>query len=257
MVIRDASPSDLPLIREILTSANDAPYDIAPVLDEKCFGPGAFGPPRIRVYEDAGIGVSCGKYLRLLAVVPDRRGRGIGTALLRDSGATIIGAEPGNYFLPGVTELDAGFFIRRGYIETAKTWNLHADLWSAGDLARGPGAVLETPIDDSLVTFVRREFGNSWAFEASKAAAGFYIPDVAFAVIEANNRGLGTFGPTGVAKAHRGKGHGRTVLRAALAALARRGYTRAIIPWTDAVDFYRRSCGAEPAHRFVTLSVKG
>ncbi len=255
MVIRDASPSDLPLIREILTSANDAPYDIAPVLEEKCFGPGASGPPRVRLYEAAGIAVSCGRYLRLLAVLPERRGEGIGTALLRDSGPAIIGAEPGNYFLPGVTERAAGFFTRRGYLETGATWNLHADLWSAGDLARAPRPDLETPIDASFLDFVRREFGNAWAFEVSKAAAGFYIPDVAFAVIEANNRGLGSFGPTGVAKAHRGKGHGRTLLRAALAALARRGYTRGIIPWTDALDFYRRSCGAEPAHRFVTLKV--
>jgi GNAT superfamily N-acetyltransferase len=256
VVIRDASPSDLPLIREILTRSSDAPYDIAPVLEEKCFGAGASGPPRVRVYGDAGIAVSCGKYLRLLAVVPERRREGIGSALLLDSGASVIGAEPGNYFLPGVLERDAGFFIRHGYAETAVTWNLHADLWSAGDPARVPGPVLETPIDQALLDFVRQEFGNTWAFEVSRAAAGCYVPDVAFAVIEANNRGLGTFGPTGVASAHRGKGHGRTVLLAALAALARRGYTRAIIPWTDALDFYRRSCGAEPAHRFVTLTVK-
>ncbi|HET7706419.1 MAG TPA: hypothetical protein VFM36_10060 [Thermoanaerobaculia bacterium] len=252
-MIRDASPSDLPLIREILTRSSDAPYDIAPVLEEKCFGAGASGPPRVRIHGEAGMAVSCGKYLRLLAVVPERRGRGIGTALLLDSGARVIGAEPGNYFLPGVLKNVAGFFVRHGYAETAATWNLHVDLWTAGDPARVPD--LETPIGTSLLDFVRREFGSTWAFEASKAAAGFYIPDVAFAVIEANNRGLGTFGPTGVAAAHRGKGHGRTVLLAALAGLARRGYTRAIIPWTDALDFYRRSCGAEPAHRFVTMTV--
>lgn len=208
--------------------------------------------PRVRVYEDAGIAVSCGRYLRLLAVLPERRGSGIGTALLRDSGAAVIGAEPGNYFLPGILERDAGFFTRRGYVQTASTWNLHVDLVSSAPL---PDPALQAPIDDSFLSFVRREFGRTWAFEASRAAAGFYIPDVAFAVIEANNRGLGTFGPTGVAKALRGRGHGRAVLLAALAALARRGYPRAIIPWTDAVDFYRRTCGAEPAHRFVTLTV--
>jgi GNAT superfamily N-acetyltransferase len=249
-VIRDASPADLPLIRTILVDANDAPYEIGPVLEEKCFGPGVAGPPRVRIWEDAGLAVSCGKFLRLLAVRRDRRGRGIGTALLRDANPSVIAAEPGNYFLPGVPERDAGFFLRRGYAETAAAWNLHVNLKSV------PGSEfdLRVPVDQ-VAEFVKREFGSIWAFEVARCAAAILIPGVAFAVIEANNRGLGTFGPTGVAKAHRGKGHGRTVLLAALAELGRLGYTRAIIPWTDATEFYRRSCGAELAHRFFTLTV--
>jgi GNAT superfamily N-acetyltransferase len=253
-VIRDATPADFPLIREILLGANDAPYDIAPVLEEKVFGPGFAGTPRVRIAENAGVAVSCGKHLRLLGVTRERRGRGVGTALLRDSNAAVIGAEAGNYFLPGVPLRDEPFFVKRGYERTALTWNLHAKLWSAGDPARDAPHDLLVAIDSRFLDFVRREFGNIWAFEAAKGAAGFLIPDVAFAVIEANNRGLGTFGPTGVAKAHRGKGHGRAVLQAALAALARRGYERAVIPWTDALEFYRRSCGAEPAHQFATLT---
>jgi GNAT superfamily N-acetyltransferase len=246
-VIRDATPADLPLIREILLRANDAPYDIAPVLEEKVFGPGMAGTPRVRIYENAGVAVSCGKYLRLLAVDRAERRRGAGTALLRDSNAIVIGAEAGNYFLPGVSLEDESFFLKRGYERTAITWNLHVEPHPS------PSDLL-VPIDEQFLGFVRREFGKVWAFEAAKGAAGFLIPDVAFAVIEANNRGLGTFGPTGVAKVHRGKGHGRAVLLAALGELARRGYERAVIPWTDALEFYRRSCGAEPAHQFVTLT---
>lgn len=246
-MIRDATAADLPLIREILLQANDAPYDIAPVLEEKVLGAGLAGDPRVRILDDAGVAVSCGKYLRLLGVARDRRGRGAGTALLRDSNAAVIGAEGGNYFLPGVPLRDEPFFLKRGYQRTALTWNLHVE-------PRPSPADLLVPIDERLLGFVRREFGNVWAFEAAKGAAGFLIPDVAFAVIEGNNRGLGTFGPTGVAEAHRGKGHGRAVLLAALGELARRGYRRAVIPWTDALEFYRRSCGAEPAHQFVTLT---
>jgi len=248
-VIRDATTADIPLIREILVEANDAPYDIGLVLEEKCFGPGTAGPPRVRIWQDAGLAVSCGKFLRLLAVRRERRGRGIGTALLLDASPSVIAAEPGNYFLPGVPERDARFFLRRGYAETAATWNLHVDLEAVSrDVPDLRASVNE------VAGFVKREFGTTWAFEVARSAAAILIPGVAFAVIEANNRGLGTFGPTGVAQAHRGRGHGRTVLLAALAELGRLGYTRAIIPWTDATEFYRRSCGAEPAHRFLTLT---
>ena len=36
--------------------------------------------------------------------------------------------------------------------------------------------------------------------------------------------------------------------------LAATGFSRAIIPWTDAISFYRKACGAEPAHRFLTYT---
>ena len=34
----------------------------------------------------------------------------------------------------------------------------------------------------------------------------------------------------------------------------RLGYARAVIPWTDAFDFYRKCSGAEPAHRFIAFA---
>jgi GNAT superfamily N-acetyltransferase len=251
-LIRTATRTDLPRIVEILRRGNDTAYDIEAVAEEKCFGHGFTGEPRVRLFGDEGVAVTCGKYLRLIAVDRDRRGRGVGTALLRDAAAEVIGAEPGNYFTPGVLHDQAGFFLRRGYKETASTWNLHMSfpaergIWAGGEKPASP-----TP---EMLDFVRQHFGRIWEFEAARAETAFYLEDTAFAVVEANNRGLGTFGPTGVAKAKRGLGHGRTLLRAALTHLAAKGYDRAIIPWTDAVEFYRRSCGAEPAHRFVTLS---
>src|SRR6266576_3777431 len=37
--------------------------------------------------------------------------------------------------------------------------------------------------------------------------------------------------------------------------LHRLGYQSAVIPWTDAIEFYRKACGATVAERFVTLGV--
>src|ERR1700687_2819618 len=105
-MIRDASRPDLPQIRELLGRANDMPYDLARVAEEKCFGAGYEGEPQARIYGNfEGIAVTCGKYLRILAVDRNRRRRGIGSELLRDAesrGAWVVAAEPGNYFTPGV-----------------------------------------------------------------------------------------------------------------------------------------------------------
>lgn len=248
-MLRDAIREDLPLIRNLLRGANDSPYDLEKVAEEKIFGHGFSGPPKVRLHGEEGVAVSCGKYLRLLAVARDQRGRGIGAALLRDSNASVIAAEPGNYFLPGVLERDAPFFIRHGYEERGFTWNLDATVSSAGERMQ------TIPVGDrQFLAFVEREFGRIWRFEASRARSAIYLENIGFAVIEANNRGLGTFGPTGVAKEHRGKGYGRTLLRGAVAELATLGFDRVTIPWTDAIEFYRKSCGAEPAYRFVTLA---
>lgn len=252
-MIRNATRDDLPLIRRLLLRANDYPYDVQAVAEEKCFGRGASGEPRVRLHGQAGVAVTCGQYLRLLAVDREQRGRGIGTALLGDSNASVIAAEAGNYFTPGVLEKDAGFFKKHRYEERASTWNLEAPV-----IARVTVPNEDVPnvaaSDPRFLAFVEREFGRIWAFEASRARSAIYIENIGFAVIEANNRGLGTFGPTGVAKRHRGKGYGRTLLLAALAELGNLGYRHATIPWTDAIDFYRKSCGAEPAHSFVTLA---
>ena len=253
-MIRDAHPNDLPLLRDLLRRASHAPYPIDPVVEEKCFGPGARGSTRTRLFDDAGVAVTCGRHLRLIAVVPERRRQGIATALLADSGASVIGAEAGNYFTPGVVDSDSGtigFFKSLGYRETAETWNLHAD--PAAGVPGGPE--IRTGASAPLVEFVRREFGNIWAFEVARAQNVFWMEGVGFAAVEANNRGLGTFGPAGVKAEHRGKGYGRVLLLAALADLGRLGYREAVIPWTDALEFYRRSCGAKPAHRFVTFAL--
>lgn len=248
---------DLPAITDLLVRANATPYDIRTVAEEKVAGAGYAGEPVVRVHGDyAGVSVTCGKHLRLLAVDPAQRGRGIGTALLRDAesrGASIVAAEPGNYFTPGIIDSDVAtleFFRKRGYKETARTQNLIAPVEDSRPRQSSARR-------DDVLRFIEAKFGPIWRFEAAKAATIFHTEAkgaiTGFATHEANNRGLGFFGPTGVDPAFRGRGLGRDLLRASLSDLKRLGYREAVIPWTDAIEFYRKSCGAEIAHRFVIM----
>jgi GNAT superfamily N-acetyltransferase len=265
-VIRTATRADLPRIIELFANANDAPYDLGVVAEEKCFGAGVSDETNVSVFGDfAGVAVTCGKSLRILAVDRKKRWSGVGSALLRDAvsrGARIAAAEAGNYFTPGVVTTDTpaiDFFTKRGFRETANTYNLVAELGvESGEL--GVGVNRTTPqTRDRVLAFIEREFGRIWRFEASNAGDNLFYVEVdgniaGFAAHDANNRGLGFFGPTGVARAHRSRGLGAALLRASLADLHRLGYKRAIIPWTDALEFYRKACGATVAARFVTLT---
>ena len=265
-MIRTATVEDLSALRELFARANDAPYELERVAEEKCFGEGFAGQPVVRVFGDfLGASVTCGKWLRILAVDRAARRQGIGSALLADANPTVIAAEPGNYFTPGVfagDETSLAFFRNRGYIESARTTNLIAP---SNPATQQPSNLLRrsTHSDrDRFLAFIEREFGKMWRFEASKAfhvetPTAFYSEEdgeiTGFVVHEANNRGLGVFGPVGIIKRVRGTGIGRELVLASLADLHRLGYTRAIIPWTAAIDYYRRTCGAEPAHQFVGL----
>jgi GNAT superfamily N-acetyltransferase len=269
-MIRLACPEDLPALRQLFARASDAPYDLATVAEEKCFGDGIAGTPVTRVIEKSGrvvaAAVRCGKWLRVLVVDREERRRGLGSALLGD--AAIIAAEPGNYFVPGVPLEDEGakaFFRARGFVEGLTTWNLNVDLGDGLRARRSRGDVRRPELDEAarVLEFVEREFGRVWRFEAAKAFAREVPPAfiaeeegaiTGFAVHDVNNRGLGWFGPTGVAKAMRGRGVGGRLLLASLEDLQRLGYERAIIPWTDALDFYAKASGAKPAHRFVAFA---
>jgi mycothiol synthase len=280
-VIRTATRADLPRIAELFVRSNDAPYDLARVAEEKCFGAGVSGEPNVAVFGDfAGVAVTCGKSLRILAVDRNQRWRGVGSALLRDAvsrGARIVAAEAGNYFTPGVVMTDTpaiDFFTKRGFRETANTYNLVAEL-GVGSGKWGVGVETQTPLPaphsphpirvtpqtrERVLSFIEKEFGRIWRFEASNAGDNLFYVEVdgkiaGFAAHDANNRGLGFFGPTGVARAQRGRGLGATLLKASLADLHRLGYERAVIPWTDALEFYAKSCGAVVAARFVTMTL--
>jgi GNAT superfamily N-acetyltransferase len=167
----------------------------------------------------------------------------------------VIFAEPGNYFTPGVLATDTAtlaFFHNHGYAKKTRTWNLEADLTAVQPRDRGT----EEP-RNRVLAFIEHHFGKIWRFESSRAMGIVTREEngdiTGFAAYEANNRGLGTFGPTGVAKPMRGRGIGGELLMDALAGLRELGYDKAIIPWTDAIEFYRKSSLAEVAHEFVIL----
>ena len=145
------------------------------------------------------------------------------------------------------------FFETRGYRQTATTWNLEVELGRFD--ARGTPATDR----DRALAFIEREFGRIWRFEAAKAPTLFieeHDGEIAgFAAHDANNRGLGFFGPTGVREDMRGRGIGCRLLLASLPDLRRLGHRTAVIPWTDALDFYAKCCGAKPANQFVTLAI--
>ncbi|MEO8034899.1 MAG: GNAT family N-acetyltransferase [Acidobacteriota bacterium] len=261
-MIRTATIADLPRLIELFARANDTPYDLPRVAGEKCFGPGLTGQPVTRVWGDfEGAAVTCGRYLRLLAVDRERRRSGIGSALLHDAvalGTAVVGAEPGNYFTPGAPLETSAFFRALGFRESDSTENMDADL--AGITAAGRRATAGDR--ERVLEFAERNFSAAWRFECESAFANtpptVFIAEEAgaiagFAAHEANNRGLGFFGPTGVAESLRGRGIGRQLLLASLADLRRLGYHRAVIPWTDAIEFYQKSCGAVRAGRFVML----
>src|ERR1051326_9273582 len=78
-VNRDA----LPGLQELFAHANDTPYDLVAAAEEKGFEDGVAGAPVVTVYGDfLGCSVTCGQYLRLLAVHREHRHRGIGTELV-------------------------------------------------------------------------------------------------------------------------------------------------------------------------------
>jgi ribosomal protein S18 acetylase RimI-like enzyme len=256
--VHTATPADLPRLRELFAHANDAPYDLVTVAEEKCFGDGVAGAPVTTIFGDfLGASVTCGKYMRILAVHREHRRLGIGTELLRDAfarGARVVGAEAGNYFTPGVRLASADFFVKRGR-KTAETQNLIAVTPSVSE---GPGRA-GGATRDRVLAFIKREFGNIWHFEASRTEALHYIEHegeiAGFAAHSANNKGLGFFGPTGVARHLRGRGYGRQLLLASLADMRAKGYEHAIIAWTDALDFYAKACGATIHERFATFLI--
>ncbi len=165
-VIRTATRDDLPFLCELFARGNDTPYDLAVVAEEKCFEGGFAGEPVVRVIEGKAAAVTCGKFLRLLAVDRDARGKGFGSALLRDSQASVIAAEPGNYFIPGVLESQRGFFEKHGFVESASTWNLDASTDIEGEALRPAHADR-----DRVLAYVEREFGRIWRLKRRRRSS--------------------------------------------------------------------------------------
>lgn len=263
----------------------------AEVAEEKLFGAGPSGPPQaLGAWQEGalvGVAAVAANRIRVLAVMPAARGRGIGGALLercvavaRAAGETSLGTldQPGNYLAPGIDERNVdtiGWLERRG-------WRRHAELRSnvlidvrdnprvtaarAGELAiaagqRGYHIRRAGPEERPLVDAVGAEFGGAWPFELERAL-GFDPPGVhvatrdgaycAFAAHDGNNRGLGWFGPTGTWPAHRGQALGEALLVACLVDVADR-HARCEVAWIGPRPFYDKVAGIAADRRFVVL----
>ncbi len=262
----------------------------ADVADEKLFAPGpdmpaiAFGAEEGS--ELVGVAAVSGRWLRLIAVVPEARGAGIGSALLAqcETAARSVGAprlraldQPGNYLAPGVDERNReaiGWLERRGFVRgelrdnvlIAVRDNPRVTAERAAELAARCGAIgyeirRARSDETALCDAVAGEFGGAWPFELSRALghepAGVHVAIHAgaycgFAAHDGNNRGLGWFGPTGTWPAHRGKGLGEALLIACLVDVAA-AHDRCEVAWIGPRPFYEKVAGIVEDRRFVSL----
>ena len=257
-----------------------------PLVYEKIWGDGDYQPELTLKYVEAGriVGMIMGVkrdtrgYVKLIAVAPEYRNRGIGTQLLErvEHGLAgvaeirVVGSPP-NYLAPGVdpryTEAYV-FFKRHGYEVCGEACNMEVVL--TPDVVRYDHILerLKTKnisvrradrnISDTIREFIDRHFKGWWPeVEAglSNHPATVFVAErdnqiVGFAAHKTNNKVLPWFGPMGVDSNLRGMGIGEALLRCTLADMYDMGYKKAIIAWVGPIEFYYRTVGAKVTRVF-------
>ena len=218
--------------------------------------------------------------VRLLAVDPARRRRGIGTALLdaladglRERGATVLrlGECAPVYLTPGVDlRLESGlaFAEATGFRVIGESVDLGVDLaqdWATdADEARlrAEGVAVRRVSGDADRAALGRLLDAEWpAWHPEVALALAHDPPavhvalrdgdaLGFAAHSASHVGLAWFGPMGTAPAARGLGVGAVLLRRCLADLRAAGHPSATIAWAASLPFYEKTVGATVARRY-------
>jgi GNAT superfamily N-acetyltransferase len=263
----------------------------ADVAHEKLFGKGPIGTPHaFAAYEgDVLVGVAgvCGRWLRVLAVDPSARRRGIGSELLtacedhaRQAGEPRLRAldQPGNYLAPGIDERNAdaiAWLAKRGWHRDGdarcnvlidvranpRVTQARADELADAARVRGYEIRRAAAGEQALLDAVALGFGGAWPFELARALEhsppGVHVAlrdgtYCAFAAHDGNNRGLGWFGPTGTWPEHRGKGLGEALLLACLVDVAR-DHERCEIAWIGPRPFYEKSAGIVAERSFAAM----
>ncbi|HEY3802871.1 MAG TPA: GNAT family N-acetyltransferase [Kofleriaceae bacterium] len=261
------------------------------VAREKLFGDGPTGTPHALGAWDGetlvGVAAVCGRWLRVLAVVPGARGRGIGQALLAACEAIAKAAgeprlraldQPGNYLAPGIDERNAdaiAWLAKRGWhrdgdarcnVLIAVQGNPRVSIERAAELAdrataQGYEIRRARAGEQPLLDAVAAGFGGAWPFELARALEcdppGVHVAlkdgaYCAFAAHDGNNRGLGWFGPTGTWPEHRGKGLGEALLLACLVDVAR-DHERCEIAWIGPRPFYEKAAGIAGERTFAAM----
>jgi len=202
---------------------------------------------------------SDGAHIRLLAVDPEARRQGLGTALVqaaedwaRAAGhpRLITGADPPSYLWPGVPSIETGLlslFERRHYSRTEVNFDMDVDLRAIPD---DPGGHhLARPDErDEIDAFMVANWDN-WRPEVLRALEKGNLvvardpsgesgagPLSAFCAFEVNRRG--TLGPVAVRLDLMGQGRGKGVLLGALHELRRRGADHVAVSWVGPVPPY-------------------
>lgn len=200
-------------------------------------------------------------FVKLLAVHPTVRRRGVGTALLdrlesfaRGAGAETmdVGTSAPVYVVPGVdvrsTEAVC-FFEARGYARTGDAVNLGVSL---RDLPP-PSLPVRDAVETDLTTTLRwvAEVHPNWIDELTRGVRGgtcVVCGSDGFACYDVNRDGW--FGPIATRPDRRTHGVGAATLLAALERMRTRGYERAEIAWATALPFYSKTVGARISRVF-------
>ncbi|MGO9856999.1 MAG: GNAT family N-acetyltransferase [Acidimicrobiales bacterium] len=197
-----------------------------------------------------------GAHIRLLAVDPSARRRGLGHALVQAAEDWAVtaghrtlatGADPPYFLWPGVPSSETALvclFERRHYRRADTNFNMEVDLRTVPD---DPGGHRLAGAGDTaeLDEWTAAHWPN-WRLEVLRALdkgnlviardGGASGPLTAFCAFEVNRRGV--LGPVAVRPDLMGRGAGRGVLLGALHELRRRGAQRVAVVWVGPVAPY-------------------
>jgi GNAT superfamily N-acetyltransferase len=254
--------------------ARGCPWDrAAEVAREKLFEPAPAGPARAwgarRDGVLVGVAAASADRVRLIAVVPEARGYGTGSALLaalEQAGACRAIDLPGNYLAPGIDVRNTdtiAWLERRGWKKKSENINLLLDAKAAALLAAPAGfEIRRATISDAagLSAAVASGFGGAWPFEVERALSvgGVHVAThdgeyAAFAAHDGNNQGLGWFGPAGTWPAYRGRGLGEVLLAACLVDVAAH-HEVCEVAWVGPRGFYEKAAHVVGERHFAVMT---